>query len=159
MSLTTVHHIQPWEFERLLVDFSTTDNATPQATGLAFTPAANTRYWIRGAFFVKSTSTTVAPNLGASWPTGTTFTCGRMQMAQSRNAADPSTRNYGATAAGVTGGTAIDVANEGYWGRFEGSLVTGATPSGDFEITLQVESGGVATATLMAGSNLQWWPY
>jgi hypothetical protein len=158
--LVTVSNTQVWEFVRLLADFPTTNNTTPQLTGLKFTPAANSRYWIKAALLVSSSSVTAGVNVGASFPTGTTFVAARSQSSQSRNAADPGSRNYGAlTPLSVSGSIAMDVALATYWARFEGTLATGATPVGDFEITLQVEPAVVATVTLHAGSTIQTWDY
>lgn len=161
MSLTTVHRVHSWQMVRLESNFSTTDNATPQATGLAFTPEANKRYWVRAALLVSSTATTASIGVGMGFPTGMPYATGRAQTAQSRDSADPSSRNYGLLTLppAITVGNAIDVANETYWARFEGSIETGATPSGDMELYLQVEAGQSATVTLHEGSTLMWWDY
>lgn len=160
MSLTTVHKIQAWEYASLAAHFTTTNNATPQQTGLKFTPEANKSYWFRGAILVSTSLTTAGVCIGIRWPTGSTFACGRAQSPQSRNVTDPVTRQYGAlTPDSVTQALTLDVANEAYLARIEGSFVAGASPVGDVELLLQVESGAVATAKVWAGSNIQWWDY
>ncbi len=163
MPLITVTNEQVWVPIPLALDFTTANNAAPQLTGLAFTPEASKRYWIKGALLVASSSVTATVNLGLSWPSaGLDVSWGQAAVAQSRDsaAAQPSSRNYGAlTPLSVTAGTSMDDNNESYWAQFLATLHTNGAAAGDLEVTLQVEAAGVATVTLFAGSTLWIWEY
>lgn len=141
----------PYIADILTSDFTTTIT-TPTDVGLDFTCAANTVYLIEFFGMVETTSSTNAPQIGFSFPTGATNQTGEVQWGFS-TAADSEPKQ----ASFMDGGTlqiestASSVANQAMpvWGF--ALIDMGATPVGNFSVQLEGEVGGT-TYTLRAGS-------
>lgn len=143
----------PWTVVRLTSDFETTGTANVAVTGLSFTPAANTRYWFQAILFLQAAATTTGARPGLSWPSGTTQ---EVAWAMSPNSGTAfASRFWGAPTTQNAAATGVAVANEGLFGRIEGMLVTGASPSGVLQVTLASEVSGSA-ARVMANSILMY---
>lgn len=143
-------HLPPdaWTYVKLSSDL-TTSLATVVDSTLAFTPAANKQYLVEGMLMVRTVTTTIAPRPSIVWPTGLNDGVGFMQASSSAQATVPRYGNPNATIEVATGDLADTT---GSWPvKVEATLLTGATPSGDFRIGLRAETAGT-NVTLRAGS-------
>lgn len=143
-------HLPPdaWTYVKLASDLTTT-SATAVDSALAFTPAANKEYIVEGMLMVRTATTTVAPRPSIIWPTGLNDGVGFMQASSSAQATVPRYGNPALTVEVATGDLADTT---GSWPvKVEATLMSGATPSGDFKIGLKAETAGT-NVTLRAGS-------
>jgi hypothetical protein len=142
----------PWTVIKLGSDFTATDATPANVTGLGFTPSANKTYMIRGYFLLRSTATAAGVRPGVTWPTGITDGAAKIS---SPNAL---TTEVIANVDGGTSGFAASAATPnttGSWlGGVEAMLVTGGSPSGDFQITLQSEN--TSDVVMRAGSYIMY---
>ena len=161
---------QLWQVVTLDTEFTTTNNSTPQATGLSFTPSANTRYWVRGLCLCTSSTTTWCYSIGWRWPSGLDLSAGSVNHQATAAANFDAVLNWGAATDGVTtigGGSRPMYQPPGSSPTDEiarpvmldAILHAGASPSGDLEVLLQVVATGTATAKLLAGSCLWIWEF
>ena len=150
-----------WTYAKLTSDFSTTSGSQVNVTGLNFTPAANTEYEIEVKLLLESATNGNAVRPGNTWPTGYSGGAGMFQITLGGFTTNIST---GFDAAGNTAGTAL--ANTGTaWGAAAANLpyITvgawilrmGASPSGNFQITVASETGGT-TVRVKTGSFLKY---
>ncbi len=139
----------PWTYVKLASDFSTSTTTNGAVTGFSFTPAASQTYIVQGNFLLQSSVTTTGFRPGNSWPTGTTD--GATWITS------PTTASAFVSGFGVDGttsnapGTAAAVVNQSYLGTIQATFVTGASPSGNFQITLASEIAATSV-TMKAGS-------
>lgn len=143
-----------WTYVFLASDFTNSTTTPTNVTGLAFTPAADTRYEIEGRFFVRAAATTTGAQIGVVWPTGI---------------AEPSAAHLGSpssatalTLRNVARGQTTQVAATGVpsttleaLGLLTAILTTGASPSGTFRITLDSEVAA-SEARMVAGSFIRY---
>ena len=150
-----------WTYAKLTSDFSTTSGSQTNVTGLSFTPAANTEYEIEVKLLLESSVNGNAVRPGNTWPTGYSGGAGMFQITLGGFTTNIST---GFDAASNTAGTAL--ANTGTaWGAAAANLpyITvgawilrmGASPSGNFQITVASETGGT-TVRVKTGSFLKY---
>ena len=79
-------------------------------------------------------------------------------MMSPNNATAFANRFWGNTTTANASATGVAVANEGIYSQFQGLLVMGASPSGNFQITLATEVNGSA-ARMMANSFIRYRTY
>lgn len=145
-----------WTYAYLGTDFNTTSATAVNVTGLAFTPAANKNYTVEGVFLLRTNTTTVGPRPGCSWPTGLTDGVVRFDTPASATANAIVMGNFNAAVLAAVGG--LPNTTQSYPGMMWGAIVSGASPSGDFQIQLATETA--ATAVYMkAGSFIRWREY
>lgn len=140
----------PWTIVRLTT--TTTSNLTAPANvaGFAFTPLANRTYDIEGRLIIQSGATTNGPRPGWTWPTGLTHGVGSIFNPTSATASVQSWVDS-VTGEAVSNSTGVAVANRSYLVQFQAVLITGASPSGAFQIRLRAEETATSVS-LMAGS-------
>ena len=128
----------PWTYVKLAADF-TTNLTTPQVVpGLAFSPAlANATYLVEGFLLTQSTATTTGADPGVTFPAGLTDGAARIDSTNSATTTVISNLNF--SAGGAVNATGIPVANESFPATLTATFLTGAAPSGSFQITLTAE--------------------
>lgn len=145
-----------WTYVKLASDFSMSSSATPSnVTGLSFTPAANTSYIIEGLFLVSTTVATNGVRPGVSWPTGLSgYGAGQIRVTHSvagdTHGGDSQLSDFSAPASGQPG-----TESEAFLARMEALMTTGASPSGNFQVTLRSEGTG-ATHYMRATSFIRY---
>ena len=143
----------PWTYVKLASNATTTGTANVD-TALAFTPPANSVIVFESQLFLQTAATTTGARPGLKWPTaGVLQNIARAESANSVTAGI--LRYWGTTATAAALATAIGVANQGFFGQVQGTLVTGATVTGNLIITIASETSGVE-ARIMANSWLRW---
>ena len=146
--------VSAWGTVTLGSDFDLLSTTQTAVTGLAFTPAASSTYLIELWILTKTGGTAAGTRPGIDWPTGLDRQAAWITAPST--ATVNSVRNWGPTTAGqaaiATGATTT--ANY-YLAVGRALMVTGGTPSGDFQITVSGESGGT-TATIGAGSTIRY---
>lgn len=137
-----------WTFVSLANDF-VTSNATAQDTGLAFTPAANTKYQIEGQFLLRTATATVGPRPGIAWPTGMTDGVARLSTTSAAATEVIQNGNIAASVLIPVGG--LPNTTNSWPGDLRATLISGASPSGSFKVQLATETGAT-NVTMKAGS-------
>lgn len=120
----------------------TTSNATAQnVTSFKFTPAASSTYEIAGQFLVRSSSGGAGPGPGMTWPTG--YSDGVCHISVTSGSVTNAVRDQRpAGTACVAQSFSLPATATSYPAQLEATLITGGSPSGDIQITLQSSSGG-----------------
>ena len=144
----------PWTYVRLTSDFTTTSTTAANVTGLAFTPAANTRYEFEGLLMLRTATTTVNPRTGLAWPTGGTDGVAMIEQAQTTTAV-PICANGNIAAVLLVAVGGLPNTTQSWPARVQGMFIAGATPSGDVRLQLASETAGT-TVRVVAGSWLKW---
>lgn len=140
----------PWIYKRVSSDFTRSDQTPTLVTGLSFTPAADKTYIVHGMLILQTANSTIAACQGVTWPTG--LTSGVVTLRQASSTASTELLQHGDTTASVTFTTGgYSAANVDRYALIDATFVTGATPSGDFTVTLRNEGGSVVV-TVKAGS-------
>jgi hypothetical protein len=144
----------PWTVVRLTVDFSTTSATSVSVTGLAFAPAANKRYLVKVMLLLRTATATVGARPGANFPTGMTdfgchFEAPNSATTQALREWGPSTNNQNAASTGLASTT------DSWMATGEAYLIIGASPSGNFQVTLASETAGT-TVYVKANSFLMY---
>ncbi len=139
----------PWTYVKLASDFVTSSSSAVSVTGLAFTPIANQTYVIEGFFLVRTATATVGPRPGVAWPTGTTDGAAAIDVTSSATAKVFANGNPAAAVLAPVGG--LPTTNGSWPSSLWATLVTGASPSGNFQVTLASETAGT-NVTMKAGS-------
>jgi hypothetical protein len=139
----------PWTYVKLASDFVTSSSTAVAVTGLAFAPAAAQTYVVEGFFFVRTATATVGPRPGVTWPTGTTDGAAAVDVTSSATAKVFANGNPAGAVLAPVGGLPTTTASwpSSLWA----TLVTGASPSGNLQITLASETAGT-NVTMKAGS-------
>ena len=131
----------PWTYVRLTSDFVTNSASAVDVTGLAFTPAANTRYEFEAVLLLRTTTTTVNPRAGLAWPTG--MTDGVAQIIESQAATGTplfASGNPNAALLIAVGG--LPNTTQSWPARVSGMVLAGASPSGAVRVQLASETAG-----------------
>jgi hypothetical protein len=149
----TITVVDDWVRVKLASDFTTTLATDTAVTGLKFTPAANKQYEIRGRFALKTSVTTDGARHGISFPTGLTWQSG--QLTAPNSASSGAQANFGSATTINSGALGFPDTTNAYFGQLNAMILAGATPSGDFQITLCSETAGT-TATMLAGSYVEY---
>lgn len=141
----------PWTTIELATDFTTSNTvASPVTiTGWTFTPAANKTYLIEFHALANAASTATGIRPGYSGSMGGTINAG-LYINVPNGAGGTFVRNLYGTANQSSQATASANATPHYM-HGQGMIIAGASPSGDFELTLASETGG-SDVTLLAGS-------
>lgn len=138
-----------WTYVRLASDFATTGTANVAVTGLAFTPAANRTYTVEGHLLLRSAAATTGARPGVQWPNGMTDNAARVASPNSATAlafgSSAGSATFNAKATGIANTTSSML------GTLEATFVTGASPTGAFQVTLASEVAG-SGVTMRAGS-------
>lgn len=143
----------PWTYVKLASNATTTVTANTD-TALAFTPPTNSVVIFEGQLFLQAAVTTTGARPGIKWPTaGVLQNIARVESPNSATAA--ALRFWGNTGAANAAATGVAVANEGLFGQVQGTIVTGATVTGNLIVTLASEIAG-SEVRLMANSWLRW---
>lgn len=123
-----------------------TDQATAQnVTGFKFTPAASKTYIIEGQFLVRSSGGGAGPGVGMTWPTG--YTDGVCHIEVTSGSVTNAVRDQRpAGTACVAQSFSLPATATSYPAQLRATLVTGGSPSGDFQITLQSSSAGTSVS-------------
>lgn len=141
----------PWVYKRVSgSDFTNNSTSPTNVTGLGFTPALNKTYVVQGFFILQTASATIAACQGVTWPTG--LNAGAVVLRQASATAATEILVHGDTTAAVTftaGG--FSAANVDRYATLDATFTTGATPSGDFQVTLRNETG-TTVVTVKIGS-------
>lgn len=130
-----------WKSVQLASVFQTTSATSVAVTGLKFTPSANKTYVVMGFLMLRSTNINLGVRPGINWPTGLDDNMALMEAAQGQATTTP--RAWGPTTDGqfVTL-LGMGSTTESWPAHFHAIFRTGASPSGDFQITLASETGG-----------------
>lgn len=143
----------PWTYVKLASDF-TTGNATPtNVTGLAFAPAASQTYVIEGMLLLRPSSATVGARPGIAWPTGSTDGAAYVDAPSTAAAVIMSFGNPSAAHQALSTGQPTTTAS--WLGSLMATLIMGAGPGGNFQVTLQSETAAT-NVTMRAGSWIRW---
>jgi len=139
----------PWVFVKLADDFTTSLATNTNVTNFKFTPAANKTYLVFGTLMLRTATATIGARPGIAWPTGLTDATARIEAANSLTGS--SLQLFGARTTKNAASTGLATTTESHYGGIEALLVVGASPSGDFQITLASETAGT-NVTMKAGS-------
>ena len=143
----------PWTYIVLGSDFVTLSAVAVDVTGLAFTPAANTRYEFEAIMLVRTATATVGPRPGVGWPTGMTDGVVSIKCTSSATANVFANGNINASVLGPVGG--LPNTTQSYPARIQGMLIAGAVPVGTLRIQLASETAAT-NVTIKAGSVLKY---
>lgn len=146
-------YAEGWTYLRLLSDFTTSSATAVDITGLAFAPAANTRYEFVARLMVRTATTTVGPRPGVAWATGMTDGVAFIQQTSSATANVFANGNINAAVLAPVGG--LPNTTQSYPALIEGYVMAGATPSGNVRAQLASETAGTVV-TVKAGSFLKY---
>jgi hypothetical protein len=139
----------PWTFVKLAEDFVSSSASNVNVTGLKFTPAANKTYLIMGRFMLRTATATIGARPGISWPSGLTDAIARLEAANSLTAG--AYQLFGARTTKNAASTGLATTTDSHYGDLEAMIIVGASPSGDFQITLATETAAT-NVTMKAGS-------
>jgi len=140
----------PWTFVRKTSDQTTTGTTNVLVTELLFTPASSKRYWIIGKLLLRTATTTSGVQPGIAWPTGLSDSASRI-FAPNSNTAFAS-RWQGATTTQKAASTGLPTTTHSYLADVEAYMITGASPSGNWQITFSSETADAVVVTVRAGS-------
>ena len=144
-----------WTKVLLVNDYTISTTSNNNVTDLNFTPSsANTLYLVECYLFLKASgAAATGPQPGIAWPTGLSY---QSAMAIAPNSATAFATNFWGTAtAGNAASTGLPTTTNFYLGRISAYFCTGATPSGNFQITLASETAAT-NVTMGANSLLMW---
>ncbi len=139
----------PWTIKKLASDFTTLLATNTNVTGLYFTPAASKSYLIYGTFLLRTATATVGARPGIAWPSGMSDGTARMEASTALTTAV--IRSWGAKTTQNAASTGLATTADSHFGGVEAYIIMGASPSGNFQITLASETAGT-NVTMKAGS-------
>jgi hypothetical protein len=142
----------PWTRVVLGADFQTSLAANTPVTGLNFTPAANKRYLVEVYLLLRTATATVGPRPGFSWPT---VADGGAWMQAPNSATAYALRAWGPRNTQNAASTGVPDTTNSHLAIGGAYIVSGATPSGSFGVTLATETAGTIVR-VMAGSVLMY---
>ncbi len=145
-----------WTYLVRSTDFTTTSATAVDVTGLAFTPAANTKYEFEAFLMVRTATATVGPRPGLAWATGLTDGVATIKQTSSLTAELTTNGNINAALLCAVGG--VPTTTLSYPATVRGIVVAGATPSGTIKLQLASETAGT-TVTIKTGSFLKYRSY
>jgi hypothetical protein len=119
---------------------------------MTFAPAANKRYLVEVYLLLRTALATVGPRPGFSWPT---VADGGAWLQSPNSATAYAMRSWGARNTQNTGSTGVPDTTNSHLAIGGAYLVSGATPSGSFGVTLASETAGTSV-TVKAGSVLMY---
>jgi hypothetical protein len=139
----------PWTYVKLGSNFVTSLATNANVTGLSFTPSANLTYVVEGFFLLRTATATVGARPGIAWPTGMSDSTAQITAPNSATAS--AFRNVDSTTTQNAASTGLANTTSSHPGTLWATFVTGASPSGSFQITLASETAGTSV-TMRAGS-------
>lgn len=142
-----------WTNVILGADFTISTTANNNVTGLAFTPTASKRYLVEGVLLMRTATATTGPRPGIAWPTGLDDGASYI-FAPSSNTASVQ-RWQGAKTTQNAASTGLPTTVDSYLADVRAYFITGASPSGAFQITLASETAAV-NVTIKAGSFIRY---
>ncbi len=142
-----------WTYLRLAVDFTTSSATAVDITGLAFTPAANTRYEFVARLMVGTATATVGPRPGVAWATGMTDGVAFIQQPSSAVANVFANGNINAAVLAPVGG--VPNTTQSWPALVEGMVIAGAGPAGTVRLQLASETAGTVVRAV-TGSFLKY---
>ncbi len=144
----------PWTYVKLASDFITSSATAVDVTGLGFTPAANKSYVFEAQLLTRTAATATGVQPGIAWPTGT-ITDAVVEVRQSTSATAQvlAFGNSGAVVQAL--GTALPNITLSWPAKIAGTLITGASPSGNLRVIVASETAGT-NVTIKAGSWLRY---
>ena len=147
----------PWTYLTVNggTDFTTTSNTAVNVTGLAFTPAANTKYEMKCMLLLRTATTTVNPRLGFAWSTGLTDGVVMLREAQAVNTV-PLAANGNINAASLIAVGGLPNTTQSWPAWVNATLVAGSSPSGDTRVQLASETNGTTVTVKSVGSFCRW---
>ena len=98
---------------------------------------------------LRTATATVGARPGIAWPSGLTDATARIEAANSLTGS--AIRTFGAQTTQAAASTGLATTTHSHYGGLEALLVVGASPSGNFQITLASETAGT-NVVLKAGS-------
>jgi hypothetical protein len=143
----------PWTVVKLDSHFSTTSASNTNVTGFNFTPAANLQYVVEGMFLLRTATATVGARPGIAWPTGLSDQGARVEAPNSATAV--AIRIWGAATTQNAASTGLPTTADSHLAFLLATLICGASPSGNFQITLASETAGTSV-TMRAGSFIRY---
>ena len=146
----------PWTYATLASDFTTTSATAVDVAGLAFTPAAGTKYEFEACLMTRTATTTVGPRPGLAWPTGMTDGVARIKQTSAATTELTTNGNIAAALLCAVGG--LPTTTQSYPANIKGMVVAGASPSGTVKVQLASETAGT-TVTIKAGSFIKYRTY
>lgn len=142
----------PWTVVKLANDFTVNVTANTNVTGLLFTPAAGKTYIVYGAFLLGTGTATVGARPGIAWPT---VADGGARVDAPNSLTTAAMRIWGARTTQNAASTGLADTTNSHYAKLEALIVAGASPSGNFLVTLASETAGT-TVTMKAGSYLMY---
>lgn len=142
----------PWTKVILAADFPTSATANGAVTGMSFVPAANKRYLVEVHLLLRTATATVGPRPGFSWPT---VSDGGAWMQAPNSATAYALRAWGPRTTQNAASTGIPDTTNSHMAIGGALIVSGASPSGSFGLTLASETAGTVV-TMKAGSVLMY---
>lgn len=143
-----------WTYVKLGSDFTVNTTANNNVPNFKFTPDANKVYEIEAMYLLQTSVTTTGARPGISFPTG--YLDGAAQTDSPNTAAAFNTRFHNPDSGTENvNATGLPVINRSYLGSMKCLLVMGASPSGDFQITLASEIAA-SDVKMMANSFLRY---
>lgn len=147
----------PWTYVVLGSDFTISTTANNVVTGLAFAPSANAQYHIEGYYLLRTATATTGARPGIAWPGGYADGASYTQAPNSATALAMQNGNP-VTGTANAASTGLPVINRSYAGQMQAILIMGASPTGNFQVTLASETGAV-NVTMKAGSFIRYRTY
>ena len=142
----------PWTVVKLASEFTTSLATNTSVTGLFFTPAANKTYIVYGGFLLRTATATVGARPGIAWPT---VSDGGAWVDAPNSVTAAAMRIWGAKTTQNAASTGLADTTNSHYAKLEALLVAGASPSGNFQVTLASETAGT-TVRMRAGSYIMY---
>ena len=143
----------PWTYLAVNggADFSTTSATAVDVTGLALTPAANTRYELECLLALRTATAATNPRLGFAWSTGLTDGVTQIMVSQAATGTPLfASGNPGAALLTAVGG--LPNTTQSWPARVTATFAAGATPGATTRVQLASETAGTAVTVKSAGS-------
>lgn len=143
----------PWTYVKLASDFVTSSGTAVNVTGLEFTPAANKSYVFEAQLLTRTAATSTGVRPGIAWPAGT-ITDAVVEVRQSTSATAQVLAFGNGGAVVQAQGTGLPNTTQSWPAKIAGTMITGASPSGNLRVIVASETG--ANVTIKAGSWLRY---
>jgi len=142
-----------WTTLSLASDFSTSLATQSNLPGLAFTPAPNTTYWVKGLLLVQAAATNRSPRPAINWPPGATGGAGAIRGPGNTATTDVVAFSADASGQTILAAAGIPTINTSYLVEIDVMFVAGPSVSGTFNLSAASSNAG-STVKVMAGSFL-----
>ena len=129
------NHIVTNSWVDVPITVDTTVSSTSPITVFSFTPAANKTYEVEGQLWMTIDNAAKGPQPGVSWNSGNSGGVAFIETTESTTTTKLANLTNGTN--GVAAATSFPDATNMYPAQIKASFKTGASPSGNFNITLQ----------------------